>query len=242
MMPSLDRRRAVGHGADAIAGVPSSRSRWLRLREEWRRLGVVDWRRLELGEAGRWPWMLRVLVGSSAFCVALVVTLVCYVRPLAIRLEQLELQEQQAIGEFEARARELAELDRMKRVLVNLDQMVSERRQMLPDGADIPSLLEGIGDEARARGLALQELALGQPRPLALYVERPFELRVRGGYHAIGGFIADLANLPRLVTIHDFSLLPVEGQLELRARVQTYSIGDASAAAVRVSDEQVRRQ
>ncbi|MBY6110318.1 type 4a pilus biogenesis protein PilO [Halomonas sp. DP1Y21-3] len=206
-------------------GDVSWRERWL---DEWRRLKALDWRRLELSEAGRWPMSLRTLVAILAFVLALVAMVVGYLHPLSQRLVELQRQEREVVADFEGRARELAELDRLKRLLVDLDQRVSKRRRMLPDGAAIPSLLEGIGQVAKRRGLSLEELELRPARPLELYVERPFDLRVRGDYHAIGGFVADLANLPRLVTLHDFSLSPVEGGLELHALAQTYSIGEGA--------------
>ncbi|MAR74488.1 type 4a pilus biogenesis protein PilO [Halomonas sp.] len=208
---------------------PGGNAGWgQRWHDEWRRLKALDWRRLELDEAGRWPTSLRTLVAILAFVLALAAMVVGYLHPLSQRLVELQRQEREVIGDFEDRARELAELDRLKRLLVDLDQRVSERRRMLPDGADIPSLLEGIGLVAKRRGLSLEALELRPARALALYVERPFDLRVRGDYHAIGGFVADLANLPRLVTLHDFSLSPVDGGLELRALAQTYSIGDGA--------------
>ncbi|MAY71515.1 MAG: pilus assembly protein PilO [Halomonas sp.] len=210
------------------AGDASWRERW---HDEWRRLQALDWRRLELGEAGRWPTSLRTLIAILAFVLALAAMVVGYLHPLSQRLVALQHQEREVIADFEDRARELAELDRLKRLLVDLDQRVNERRRMLPDGADIPSLLEGIGQVAKRRGLSLEELELRPARALELYVERPFDLRVRGDYHAIGGFVADLANLPRLVTLHDFSLSPVDGGLELRALAQTYSIGEGARVA-----------
>lgn len=209
-------------------GDVSWRQRW---RDEWHRLSTLDWRRLELGEAGRWPVSLRLLVAILAFVLALTAMMVGCLHPLSQRLVERQRQERAVIGDFEDRAHELAELDQLKRLLVDLDQRVNERRRMLPDGADIPSLLEGIGLVAKRRGLSLEELELRPARPLALYVERPFDLRVRGDYHAIGGFVADLANLPRLVTLHDFTLSPVDGGLELRALAQTYSIGDGARVA-----------
>lgn len=129
-------------------GDVSWRQRW---RDEWHRLSTLDWRRLELGEAGRWPVSLRLLVAILAFVLALTAMMVGCLHPLSQRLVERQRQERAVIGDFEDRAHELAELDQLKRLLVDLDQRVNERRRMLPDGADIPSLLEGIGLVAKRR-------------------------------------------------------------------------------------------
>ena len=60
-------------------GDVSWRERWL---DEWRRLKALDWRRLELSEAGRWPMSLRTLVAILAFVLALVAMVVGYLHPL----------------------------------------------------------------------------------------------------------------------------------------------------------------
>ena len=54
----------------------------------------------------------------------------------------------------------------------------------------------------------------------------PFALRVVGGYHQIGVFVSALADLPRLVTLHDFALRPNRSnaglQLQISAKTYTY--------------------
>ena len=55
--------------------------------------------------------------------------------------------------------------------------------------------------------------------------ERGFDIEVRGGYHEIAAFLGSVAALPRIVTLHDFTLTPVnEGDtLRLSLLARTYS-------------------
>ena len=48
---------------------------------------------------------------------------------------------------------------------------------------------------------------------------------MEGDYHDIAGFLATVTALPRIVTLHDFTLTPVEGnrQLRLALLARTYS-------------------
>ena len=51
----------------------------------------------------------------------------------------------------------------------------------------------------------------------------------------MGGFVSDLAKLPRIVTLHDISLAPTKGDavLNMQARVQTYRYLDDSEMAAK---------
>jgi len=41
------------------------------------------------------------------------------------------------------------------------------------------------------------------------YTELPIQITVVGGYHNLGFFTAAIGSLPRIVTLHDFTLTPI---------------------------------
>ena len=45
--------------------------------------------------------------------------------------------------------------------------------------------------------------------PREFYIEKPIEIVVTGGYHDLGKFVSDVADLARIVTLHDFVITPV---------------------------------
>ena len=60
----------------------------------------------------------------------------------------------------------------------------------------------------------------------------PVAIRVNGTYHDIGRFVSDLAQLPRIVTLHDMVLTPAkDGVLNMDARIQTYRYLDENELA-----------
>jgi Tfp pilus assembly protein PilO len=70
---------------------------------------------------------------------------------------------------------------------------------MLPSGAEVSDLLADV-----AAGAVQNDLAIVNFAPLESVVgedliEVPFDLQLQGGYHDIGRFLADIANLGRLV-------------------------------------------
>jgi type IV pilus assembly protein PilO len=57
-------------------------------------------------------------------------------------------------------------------------------------------------------------------------------IKVNGSYHDIGGFVSDLAKMPRIVTLHDITLTPgKDNVLTMEARVQTYRYLDENELA-----------
>jgi len=77
------------------------------------------------------------------------------------------------------------------------------------------------------------------------YAELPIAIRVTGAYHDIGAFAADVANLSRIVTLHDLVIGNVAGRdaggnLYLEATARTYRYLDP--AELQASREQKKKQ
>ena len=67
------------------------------------------------------------------------------------------------------------------------------------------------------------------------YAELPITIRVSGRYHDIGAFAADVANLSRIVTLHDLSVTGIQreggGSLSMDAVARTYRYLDSNEVA-----------
>ena len=100
--------------------------------------------------------------------------------------------------------------------------------RQLPRQQEMPALLSAINQAGLARGLQFELFKPAAPLPQAHYVAMPIAIRVRGGYHAIGAFMADLAYLPRIVTVHGLALSAgKEGPPTLDAVLRAYRLPDA---------------
>ena len=71
--------------------------------------------------------------------------------------------------------------------------------------------------------------------PKDYYAELPISLKVSGKYHDIGSFAADIANLSRIVTLHNLVISPQTkdnaGLLSMEATARTYRYLDAAEVA-----------
>ncbi|TDX29906.1 type IV pilus assembly protein PilO [Modicisalibacter xianhensis] len=195
------------------------------LSAELRRLRDLDWRELDLREAGTWPVSLQVISCLLVFAAVFWLVQWFMVAPQAESLERARAQERELLGQYEAKAYQAANLPMMREQMDELESRMAELLQMLPTGAEVPTLIDNISDTALDNQLIIDFIRLRSPVPQEFYTEQPFDIRVRGDYHRIAAFLSGVAGLPRIVTLHDFTLTPVDeaGTLQLSMLAKTYS-------------------
>lgn len=76
---------------------------------------------------------------------------------------------------------------------------LSAYETMLPSRAEVSSLLEDVARAALTYEVDIVNFAPLDPVVGETLVELPYDVQVQGDYHDIGRFLADVANLPRLV-------------------------------------------
>ena len=194
---------------------------------EWQRLRDIDWRDLDIKEAGGWPLLLKALSCCLALLAALSVMLWFVVSEQREAFRAAQRAEVRLLSEYRSKASEAAFLPEMREQLATLEGQIARLRTMLPTDAEIPSLLDSISDAAVDNRLTIETIRLRPTLTQAHYVEQPLDIQVRGDYHQLARFSADIASLPRMVTQHDFTLEPVEERgdtlrLSLLARTYRY--------------------
>lgn len=119
-----------------------------------------------------------------------------------------------------------------KRRLIEVEQSLAAMLRQLPDRSQMDALLTDINQVGVGRGLEFDLFRPGVEAPADFYATLPVSIKVKGGFHDIGGFVSDLAKMPRIVTLHDVSLAPEkEGLLNMEARIQTYRYLDENELA-----------
>jgi type IV pilus assembly protein PilO len=143
------------------------------------------------------------------------------------RKEELSLREAYAVKKGQA-----FHYEAYKRRLAEVEQSLATMLRQLPDRSQMDSLLTDINQAGVGRGLEFDLFRPGTETLSDFYATLPVSIKVTGGYHDIAGFVSDLAKLPRIVTLHDISIVPAKGDsLGMEARVQTYRYLDESELA-----------
>ncbi len=116
-----------------------------------------------------------------------------------------ELQRNEAkLREYEAIARELP---RFEQEFKRLNREFEEASRKLPQGKEIPTLIDGIYAAVSASGLESNTFA---PKPEVIkdiYAEIPIEMKVYCTYYDLARFFARVSKLPRIVNIRDLNLI-----------------------------------
>ena len=122
----------------------------------------------------------------------------------------------------------LAELRKQK---LQVEEYVTQLEKQLPGKAEMDALLSDINQAGLGRGLQFELFRPGQVVVKDYYAELPISIKVSGRYHDIGSFAGDVANLSRIVTLHNMAIVSVSnsaGQLSMEATARTYRYLDAT--------------
>jgi type IV pilus assembly protein PilO len=95
--------------------------------------------------------------------------------------------------------------------------------KQLPNKQQVESLLVEINQAGLTRGLQFELFKPSQETMKDFYAELPINLRVTGGYHDMGGFTSDVAQLSRIVTLSDVSIATTkDGGLTMDTTARTF--------------------
>ncbi|WP_372717040.1 type 4a pilus biogenesis protein PilO [Immundisolibacter sp.] len=201
------------------------------LLDDLRKLDVrsIDLRSIDVQEAGEWPLLGKaVAVGL----LALVVLVAGYYFIVSKTLEDLESRqqtEQQLRQQFVTKYRQAVNLEAYREQLAQLKESFEAMRRQLPDSNEIANLLVEITQAGLGRGLEFKLFQPGEARPSGFYAEIPISIEVTGSYHELAEFASDVAGFPRIVTLHDLSIIPVgkdSDLLVMKGTAKTYQYLD----------------
>jgi type IV pilus assembly protein PilO len=124
----------------------------------------------------------------------------------------------------------LAELRKQK---LQVEEYVTQLEKQLPGKAEMDALLSDINQAGLGRGLQFELFKPGQVAVKDYYAELPISIKVSGRYHDMGAFAGDIANLSRIVTLHNLNITSAakdspNGALGMEATARTYRYLDPS--------------
>ena len=106
-----------------------------------------------------------------------------------------------------ARARaSVADLPRFEAEYEQLHQRWAMAAELLPTDRQGPGLLRKITLAGQQTGVQFVMFKPTSAKDQTYYTEMPVDIVVQGGYHQIGSFLAELANMRRIVTVSNIKL------------------------------------
>jgi len=185
-------------------------------------LSEINW---NFNAAGTWP--LPVKAAMMLFVCAAVVGGGIYYDTLdqLKTLESAKQTEQTLKLDFEVKQKKVAKFQDYKDQLTQIEASLAEMIKQMPTKEEVASLLVDISKTGLASGLKFKLFKPETPIPKDFYSELPINIEVLGKYQELGLFVSGLASLPRIVTIHDVNITPVnnDGSMLMNAVVKTYN-------------------
>ena len=146
-------------------------------------------------------------------------------------------------GEYEKKSTELArarasvaDLPRFEAEYEQLHDRWIQAAELLPAERQYAALLRKVTLAGEQTGVTFVMFRPDAPRPETYYTELPVEISVNGGYHQVGAFLAELANMRRIITVGDLKLLTNaksddNGTTSVTLRASAYSLNTSPAPA-----------
>ena len=202
-------------------------------------MNLSELNNLDLKDITSAPAPIRALVLAFLF-IAIVVAGWYLVWSDALRsLDAARAEEQSLRDGYSAKKAQVFNYEAHKRRLVEVEQSLAAMLRQLPDRSQMDALLADINQVGVGRGLEFDLFRPGTETPADFYATLPVAIKVSGTYHDIGGFVSDLAKMPRIVTLHDVALVPgKENALSMDARIQTYRYLDENELAAAKKQKQ----
>lgn len=178
---------------------------------------------VDFEKIGVWPLPAKMLVMAIVIIAVFSLTYYFKIRDLNVTLEGAQAKEVVLRKTFESKSFEAANLDAYRAQMVQMNTTFTSLLSRLPSKTEVPGLLEDIGARARESGLTIKTLNIGDEKAAEYYIEVPIKIAVEGGYHDMGGFVSGVAGLPRIVTLHDYTITKqANGGLSMQISAKTY--------------------
>ncbi len=191
------------------------------LQDSLEQLRNLDVGSLDLNNVGAWPAAVKWLLQIALLAVVLGSGYSLQISDKLKDLDTSKAKEVRLKKQYQDKAAQAASLDAYRQQKKEMEGSFVALLRQLPGDTEVPGLLEDITRTALDNELRIESIDLQPENRTEFYVELPIKIVVEGGYHKIGAFVSGVANLSRIVTLHDFEVVPekVSGMNQLRMEI-----------------------
>jgi len=196
-------------------------------------------------QPGQWPLAPRLLCAAGVMAAVAVLGHLFYWSGQFETQEAGAAEEQRLRDEYRIKMAQAINLEALQAQKAQVDQYVVRLEKQLPSKSEMADLLSDINQAGVGRGLAFELFKPGAEVVRDYYAELPIDIKVTGKYDDVGAFAADMANLPRIVTLNNMVLSSKDGSLQLDAVAKTFRYLDPEEIAAqkkKARDEKMKKK
>lgn len=191
-------------------------------------LSEIDVNELTLDNMGSWPQAVKLIF---AVMVAIAVAALSYYMLVSNKIDALnaaQREEVQLKQSYRTKSASAANLEPYKQQMAEMEQTFADLLKQLPATHETPGLLDDITYVGTTSGLNFVRIHWMPEIEKEFYTELPIGIHVIGDYHQFGNFVSEVAKLPRIVSLHDFTVQAEDnGRLRFNVVAKTYRYKEA---------------
>ena len=161
---------------------------------------------LDMNNYGSWPASVKITCWIFIFLAVLALGYFVVIKSQLEEIANAQAKEQSLLNEFKEKDSKLRNLQQYQAQLQEMEANFNQQLQQLPKETEIPSLVEDINLTGVNSGLKFKNIRLENEVKQEFFIEQPISIEATGDYHAFGAFATGIAALPRIVTLHDFTV------------------------------------
>jgi type IV pilus assembly protein PilO len=193
---------------------------------------AAQFRGLNPNQPGQWPWLPKAATWTALAVMVVAAGWFLLLTDAHDELDAERAKEPALKQDYRAKLAQAVNLNELRKQKLQVEEYVTQLEKQLPGKAEMDALLSDINQAGLGRGLQFELFRPGQVVVKDYSAELPIAIRVSGRYHDIGAFAADVANLSRIVTLHNMNIVSTPGKdapgaLAMEATARTYRYLDA---------------
>lgn len=185
-----------------------------------------QFRNLNPNEPGQWPMLPKLMTWGGLALAMVVLGWFLLLSEAHEGLEAERAKENTLKADYRGKLAQAVNLGELRKQKLQVEEYVTQLEKQLPGKAEMDALLSDINQAGIGRGLQFELFRPGSVVVKDYYAELPIAIKVTGRYHDIGAFAADIANLSRIVTLHNLNVSASrdkgDGSLTMEATARTY--------------------
>lgn len=194
---------------------------------------IDDFRFMNPNDPGAWPLIPKFTVLFGVLLALLLAGWWFFWSDQLAELETKQREEDTLKQQYLEKKRQAVNLDLYTQQLAEIDRSFGALLKQLPNKSEIEALLIEVNQAGLGRGLQFELFRPGAEQIKDFYAELPIAVKINGTYHDFGAFAADIAKLPRIVTLNNIAITSVKdgGLLSLDATTKTFRYLDEEEIA-----------
>jgi type IV pilus assembly protein PilO len=152
------------------------------------------------------PKLPKVVLGLVGVVVLVAVGYFVLLSPAQARIEALNQRRTQLTSEVNQAKAQVAEIERFRREIVELEKRLTLLADRLPSEKETPTLYRALSSAAEQSGLGVSLFQPREARAKDVVNEIPIIVSAEGSYHQLAKFFERVSALPRVVTVNDFKM------------------------------------